>query len=320
MNVATLEQQIALMEERYSDGDRTRGDPKLRFRDEQFPADYRRLTHWLAMARRRHYPSDLIARLEHLVVAGHQSFYARGSGGFHPIDFIVGEFPRIVRGNAKLVLLSAALFFVPLFGMPFLVQQFPSLPYYFVDAETLDEMAANYSEFDSLTSQRTSGADVAMWGYYFFNNIGIDLRCFAWGAAFGIGAVFILLNNGLTLGAITGHIIAVGAGWHFLTFTCTHGAPELIGAVISGAAGMRLGFALLAPGPWSRAKALHEASREALLLLVGAVGLTIMAAFIEAFWSPNPAIPPPVKFGAAAVLWLSIPAYLLGAGRRGEVA
>jgi uncharacterized membrane protein SpoIIM required for sporulation len=306
------------MEQLYGRGQANRLTQPTRFEftDPQFPADFRKLTHWLAIARRRHYPSGVITRLERMVMAGHQSYYRRGSGGMHFIDFFLRGFPQVVRRNGPLVLLAAVLFFGPLIGIPFLVQHFPAIPYYFADAETLDSVAETYRNFETDVQKRGSEHDVLMWGFYFFNNISIDLRCFAWGGIFGIGAAFLLLFNGVALGSITGHVIAMGASWNFFTFTCTHGAPELIGAVLSGAAGMRIGFSLLAPGCWSRGQAFRDAAKEALLMLFGAACLTLCAAFIEAFWSPNPQIPPWTKFAAAGVLWTVIPAYLLFAGRR----
>jgi uncharacterized membrane protein SpoIIM required for sporulation len=316
MNLVTLEQAVTSMEQRYAAPDRRHvEDRRFRFSSPLFPADYRQMTHWLAVARRRHYPPDLIARLEHLVVAGHQSFYARGQGGFRPIEFFMQGFPQIVQRNWRLVLFSALLFFGPLIAMPLLVQRDPWLAYMFVQGEVLDGMAENYQQFESLAEARTAQHDVVMWGFYFWNNITVDLRCFAWGAVFGIGAIFMLVYNGIVIGVVTGHVISVGAGFQFFTFTCTHGAPELIGAVISGAAGMRLGFALLVPAPLTRIQALHAASQEALPLLLGGIMLTAFAAFIEAFWSPNPAITPAIKFSAAGVLWLLIPLYLFLPGR-----
>ena len=320
MNLAMLEQSVANMEQRYAARNRRHvDDRRFGFYGPYFPADYRQMTHWLAVARRRHYPPDLIARLEHLVVAGHQSLYARGQVGFRPIEFFLHGFPQTVQGNWRLVLFSAALFFGPLIVMPLLIQRDPSLAYMFVDGETLDGMAESFQQFEIMAEERTAQQDVIMWGFYFWNNITVDLRCFAWGAAFGIGAIFMLLYNGIVIGAVTGHVFTVGAGFQFLTFTCTHGAPELIGAVISGAAGMRLGFALLVPAPLTRLQAVHAASQEALPLLFGAVLLTAFAAFIEAFWSPNPAIAPTIKFAAAGLLWLLIPLYLLLPRRRERI-
>ena len=45
-----------------------------------------------------------------------------------------------------------------------------------------------------------------MAGFYVNNNVGIALRCFATGLAFGLGSAFYLVENGLATGAIMGYV------------------------------------------------------------------------------------------------------------------
>src|SRR3546814_16464238 len=51
-------------------------------------------------------------------------------------------------------------------------------------------------------AERGSGDDWLMFGYYVMNNIGIAFQTFASGLLFGLGTLFFLLFNGLTLGAV----------------------------------------------------------------------------------------------------------------------
>ena len=284
MNLKSLVATLAEFEQRYTVKGKhsiaASGAPlKYHFAAPEFPADYRRMTHSLAIARRRHYPAELVNRLEELVIAGHQSFYARDTSGFRPVRFLTVGFPSAVRRNWRLVLFSAALFFGPLIAMPLLVVWRPTLAYFWVDGQVLDSAAEMYLDlehggfaggnFGQSSAARGADTDLFMWAFYIWNNISIDFRTFAWGIFFGIGAVFMMLYNGLTIGVITGHVINAGASHSFFTFTCTHGAPELIGAVVAGAAGMRLGFALLLPGNWRRMRAVSLAAKDAFQLLLG---------------------------------------------------
>ena len=66
--------------------------------------------------------------------------------------------------------------------------------------------------------------------------------------------------------------------------------------MLSGVAGMRLGLALIHPGRLSRRHALYAASQRMFPVIVGAALLTVLAAFFEAFWSANGAIPVAVKY------------------------
>jgi uncharacterized membrane protein SpoIIM required for sporulation len=55
--------------------------------------------------------------------------------------------------------------------------------------------------------------------------------------------------------------------------------------VLAGGAGLRIGWALIAPGRLSRRRALVEAGTEGAQLVFGVLVLLVIAAFVEAFWS-----------------------------------
>jgi uncharacterized membrane protein SpoIIM required for sporulation len=135
------------------------------------------------------------------------------------------------------------------------------------------------------------------------------------GLAFGLGSVFYLVSNGVFLGAIAGYLTQVGFGEPFWSFVSGHSAMELVAIVISGAAGLRLGGALVAPGLRSRKAALVAAAQPAVRLMYGAAGMFLVAAFIEAFWSPLTSFPPVTKYLVGSILWLVVAGYFLLAGR-----
>jgi uncharacterized membrane protein SpoIIM required for sporulation len=51
-------------------------------------------------------------------------------------------------------------------------------------------------------------------------------------------------------------------------------------------------------------------------LIVGAAALLTLAAFVEAFWSSNRAIPSEIKYVIGLTGWLLVILYLTRAGRR----
>jgi uncharacterized membrane protein SpoIIM required for sporulation len=101
----------------------------------------------------------------------------------------------------------------------------------------------------------------------------------------------------------------------FWSFVSGHSSFELLGMVVSGMAGMRLGLAILKPGRLPRTRALAEASKQALPLIYGAALMTTLAAVIEGFWSAQ-MIPSDVKYVFGIVGWILCAAYFLTAGRR----
>jgi len=59
---------------------------------------------------------------------------------------------------------------------------------------------------------RESGTNVQMFGYYIYNNISIGFRTFASGLLAGVGAIVVLVTNGIVIGTVAGHLTAIGYG------------------------------------------------------------------------------------------------------------
>jgi uncharacterized membrane protein SpoIIM required for sporulation len=164
--------------------------------------------------------------------------------------------------------------------------------------------------------ERSAESDIEMFGFYIRNNIGIGFRIFASGLLAGVGAVFFLLYNGISIGAVIGHLDNIGFASTLYPFMIAHGAFELTAIVLAGAAGLRLGLALIAPGRHSRRAALALAAKTAMPIVYGFTGMLVIAAGLEAFWSPRHTLPLGLRYGVGAAMWVLVGIYLLGAGRR----
>jgi uncharacterized membrane protein SpoIIM required for sporulation len=164
-------------------------------------------------------------------------------------------------------------------------------------------------------AERGSGDDWMMFGYYIMNNIGIAFQTIASGLLFGLGSLFFLLFNGLMIGAVAGHLTQIGYGVSFWSFVVGHGAFELTAIALAGGAGLKLGWALLAPGRLSRGDALRLAAARSVRLTGGVIVFLLVAAFIEAYWSSMTLASPTLKYLVGGGLWLLVLTYLLLAGR-----
>ena len=100
-----------------------------------------------------------------------------------------------------------------------------------------------------------------MFGFYIRNNIGVAFQCFAGGLFAGLGSLFFLAYNGAFGGAVAGYLTERGLSSTFYSFVATHAAFELTAIVLSGAAGLKIGHALLAPGRRTRVQSLVIATR-----------------------------------------------------------
>jgi uncharacterized membrane protein SpoIIM required for sporulation len=283
----------------------------------ELPGRFRRLSLDLALARDRQYSAGLVESLHRRVLAAHQRIYgvAKPRNG-SVLAFIGSGLPALVRREWRVVLVSFLLFFVPIGIMLAVLPQHPDAVYLVLSPQQAGQFEEMYApDAKHLGRPRAASSEWGMWGYYIGNNIGIDFQCFAGGIAFGVGAVFYLLFNGLMIGAVAGHLTGIGYVETFWGFVAGHSAFELTGAVLSGAAGLKLGMALIAPGNRSRVAALKENAGIAVRLVCGAAMLTFLAAFIEAFWSSMRDVPFDVKVGVGIFMWSLTLSYLLLAGR-----
>ena len=287
--------------------------------DETFARDYRSICHQLALAQERGYSSHLIDPLQLLAMRGHQQLYRhRHPLGAQLLGFVLAGFPRLVRTEWRLVAIASVLFFGSLIGMGLLVHGFPDLIYSVIAPEQVAEMESMYDPQSSRigqTLERAADADWMMFGYYIMHNIGIAFQTYATGLLFGLGSLFFLFFNGLTIGAVAGHLTGIGYGQTFWSFVIGHGAFELTAIALAGAAGLKLGWALLAPGALRRGEALRQAAKVSVQLIYGVMLFLLIAAFIEAYWSSMTWPGPTIKYTVGVTLWALVIAYLVFAGR-----
>lgn len=293
---------------------------KVQIQGDQFAALYRRCCEQLALARERAYPAHLIERLELVTADAHQLIYQQRRVRLSGLSqLLLKDFPRCVRRHRRYVLVATLLFTIPLLVTGWLVHRQPELILSVVDAATAASYQDMYSDSaDSIGRRRTVDSDWQMFGFYIRNNIGVAFQCFASGIFLGIGSIFFLAFNGGLAGAIGGYLTERGLGETFYSFVVTHASFELTAIVLSGAAGLRIGHALIAPGRLSRRESLVQAARGVMPMIYGLSIMLVIAAAIEGFWSSARWLPHPVKYGVAAACWVGVLAYLFRQGRRAD--
>lgn len=281
---------------------------------------YRIICQHYALAKQRHYSPQLVQYLHELVIQGHQQLYQRDSHILTRIyRFFSYTFPVRLRRHANVFWLSLAFFLLPAILMGWAAYEQSDMLYSVMPADQVSQMEEMYNPANDRVgrdSERRADTDIAMFGYYVLNNVGIDFRIYGMGIFAGIGTLLSLLYNGLVIGGVSGHLTGIGYGETFWPFVSAHSSFELIAAVISGAAGLRLAQALFMPGNYRRIDAFKIAGKQSIELLIGAASMTFIAAFIEAFWSSSELIPDVIKYIIAALLWALVIGYLCLAGRR----
>ena len=291
-------------------------DKKASFDPAEMPARFRRISQSLALAAERHYSADLVDRLNRLALRGHHALYANQRRESQQIlDFMLGGFPRLVREEWRLVLAAALLFFGPLLLLIAVLQAFPDFVHYLLSPQQIASFHEMYDPANRRLGMREADTSMAMFGFYIWNNVRIGFQTFAGGLAAGVGSAYFLGANGVIIGAVAGYLTQVGYAETFWSFVAGHSSLELLAIVLSGAAGFKLGMAVIAPGNRSRKAALVAAARPAVRIMYGAAIMFFAAAFVEAFWSPITEIGFATKIIVGTAGWILLLAYFLFAGR-----
>ena len=285
--------------------------------NEDFPRMFRQLCQHLALAEQRGYSPALTDYLQKLVHDGHQSLY--GASVERPLTlylWITQTFPQRVRSEWRLLALAMCAFFGIALITGLLVWFKPHWAYSFSDAQDLAQYRQMYSSENANVGRDGSDSDVAMFGFYIWNNVSIGFRTFASGIFAGIPSLLSLGSNGMHFGVIAAWLsMDEGTRTPFWSFVITHSSFEVAGLLLSAVGGMRLGFSLVAPGRFSRRHALVATSKRIFPVIVGAALLTVLAAFFEGFWSASSAVPVNVKYAVGACCWLLVVSYFVFAGR-----
>lgn len=277
---------------------------------------FREVSHDLAIVRSEQWGGPVESYLNHLATRGHNAFYRAPPGRFQAfLKFLASGYPRVFRRNWPFFAVAAALFFVPLIVTWIVVQQDSGVAARIIDRNQLESMESMY-DYDPDDPDRSGFDEARIWmsGFYVHNNVGIALRAFAAGALFGVVTIYVLLQNGIFIGAVAGFIIGEGHGKAFTSFVISHGAFELTAIAIAGGAGLMLGDALLHRGQRTWRENLQVRGIEAVQIAGGAAAMLMIAALLEAFWSPS-GIPSLVKYAVGAGLWVLVILYLCLAGR-----
>ena len=149
------------------------------------------------------------------------------------------------------------------------------------------------------------------------NNIQVSFLAFALGIVFCLGTAYILAFNGLNLGIAAGLFYNVGEPSKFWGLILPHGLLELSAVVVAGAAGLRLGWALIAPGDQTRGQALAQEGRRSVVIVLGLVLAFILAGLIEGFVTPS-SLSTPVRIGIGVLAELAFVLYIVSRGRAAE--
>ncbi|MCC7077676.1 MAG: stage II sporulation protein M [Acidimicrobiia bacterium] len=275
----------------------------------EFSRLYRSVGNDLAVARLRFPRSPVVTDLNRLVWHAHSVLYAEPRRLWVRLGvYLTAGFPRAVRRNKWFVFVTAVVFVAAVAGG---IVWYMGAPEAVVSAFELPPPEEMNEAGVPLV---TPGTGVYFWVSVAVNNIIVSMLAFAAGMVFCVGTLFYMAYNGLMVGAFGAYAADSDRMTDFLALVTPHGILELTLIVLAGAAGMRIGWALIAPGRRRRSKALVDAGREGLRVLVGSLLFLVVAGAIEGLVTPA-GLPPVVNIAIGWLVGIGFWVYLSGAGR-----
>ncbi|MEH7109653.1 stage II sporulation protein M [Bacillus sp. JJ1764] len=230
-----------------------------------------------------YFPHDDVTQyLNGLVSKSHNLLYKDQVSSFKQIrQFFSTKFVGLLWEQWKFVLVAFALFFIGALASFLSVLNDPLHIYSIVppeiakgvDPEHLGQGNANIDSSYMSASIMT-------------NNIQVAILAFAGGITFGFLTVYLLITNGILIGALAALFWHHGKSYDFWAYIVPHGMIELTAIFIAGGAGLLMGYKLLVPGPFSRGYQLKFYALRSVQLLLGTIPLFVIAGIIEGFITP----------------------------------
>ncbi|KRF19475.1 stage II sporulation protein M [Paenibacillus sp. Soil787] len=231
-----------------------------------------------------HMPADeTTLYLNHLVSQAHNAMYKENNKSSKQMkEFFLHYFPSLIR--ARSVFVGFALFLFLLGGL---------LGFLSVWNDPLNlSMIMPGAMADSFDPSKTAGPRGDLHSplvstAIMTNNIRVAVLAFISGVTLGIGTIYLMISNGLIVGALAAVFMKSGKSYVFWAYILPHGIIELTAIFIAGGAGLYMGYRFFVPGPYPHKLRFLESAKESALLLIGTIPLFIIAGIIEGYITPS---------------------------------
>lgn len=266
---------------------------------DELTARFITLTDDLSYARTFYPGSSVLQYLNGLTAHVHGKLYSNRKEDAGRIRaFWVHELP-LVFFKARFYLLYAFLFFMVAFFIGTISaandETFARL---ILGDSYVNQTLENISKGDPLAIYKSQSSADMFLGIT-INNIGVSFKAFAFGLIYSVGTIFILVQNGIMLGAFQYFFFEKGLLLESVLKIWIHGTLEISAIVIAGAAGLAMGNSLLFPGTFSRIESFKSGAKQGLKMVIGLVPVFIAAGFLESFVTR---LTLPVWMGAGIIL------------------
>lgn len=245
-----------------------------------------------------HFPDSRVTiYLNNLAFALHKEIYRNKREKWSRIiSFWTREVPEIMRDARREVLISFLIFTVSVFIGVLSTLNDPDFARLILGDGYVDMSLENIAKGEPMAVYG-SMSEIPMFLGITLNNVRVAFLCLAMGVLTSFGTGYILVSNGIMVGAFQAFFYHQGLLWESSLAIFLHGTLELWGIVVAGAAGLAIGNGWLFPGTYSRLESFRRGAKRGLKIVVGAVPVFVIAGFIEGFVTRHTELPTAFRFG-----------------------
>ncbi len=230
-----------------------------------------------------YFPNDEVTQyLNGLVAKAHNLLYKDQVSSLKQIrHFFSEKFIKLLLEQWKFVMIAMILFLIGALGSFLSVMTDPLHIYTILPAEIAkgvnpEQLGKGHEAVDSSLMSAT----------IMTNNIKVAIFAFAGGITFGLVTVYLMVYNGIIIGALAALFWHHGKSYDFWAYIVPHGMIELTAIFIAGGAGLLMGYKLFVPGQYTRRYQLKQQAMRSVQLLLGTIPLFVIAGIIEGFITP----------------------------------
>lgn len=255
---------------------------------------YRSVAADLARARTQQVGNTLIQSLQSLTTRGYTQIYqgSRRHEWEAVVEFYRWGLPNIVQQTFPYIATATALFLLGGIVAWWYAWQDPT----FMSLIVPQQLISLVRDEHKLWMGSIVGIEPVASSSIMINNLSVSFAAVAGGMTAGAYTAYLMVFNGLLIGAIGTLVGQNQLAYPFWAFVFPHGSLELPAIFFAGGAGFLLAKAILFPGQYRRGDALKLYGSQAVKLIFGIVPMLMIAGTIEGFFSPNPSVPSPIKY------------------------
>lgn len=272
---------------------------------EDFQRTYQKVTQHLAFSQTYFPEEESTDYLNTLTSKAHNTLYQEQTSNWKQVKHLFGHtFIHLLREQWAFVIISMCLFLLGGTAAFTAVYQDPMSLYTILPANIAQNVDPSQIGSDGGVNSPVMSAEILT------NNIQVAFLAFAGGVTFGLVTVYVLIFNGIIVGALAALFFTYGKSYDFWAYIVPHGIIELTAIFIAGGAGLLMGFKLWVPGSRTRAYQLKTNAYRSVLLLIGTLPLFIIAGIIEGYITPS-ALPLEAKYAFAALTVIGLLVYIV---------